>query len=117
MLFRSPEICQILLTIDDYFLLSDSEREPAQIYPMIENPQNHQSKRGFSIKQFLSNGYLKVYVYGDDKDGDDIILEYFSNNNEDEISESTIKVKNGGYAENVRDAVRSILKIDRRIDV
>jgi hypothetical protein len=111
-----PEICQILLTIDDYFLLSDSEREPAQIHAIIENPQNHESKRGISIKQILPNGCLKVYIYGDDKDGDDITFEYIHDDNDDESREYTIEVKNGGYAENVRDAVRTILKLDRGIE-
>lgn len=111
-----PDICQILLIINDYFLLSDNEREPAQIDIIVGDPANHRSQRGISITQVLSNGRLKIYIYGANKDSDEITFKYIADSADEDESGETIEIECGAYADNIRDAVRTVLKLDRGID-
>ena len=108
-----PDICQILLTLDDYFILSDSERHTAQIYTLIENSKDRPYRQGIKIKQDLFNGYMEIDIISENKDNNELIFHYFLHNSSLKDPQETFKVDCGDYTENIRRVFRKILAIDK----
>ncbi len=111
-----PDICKIMLVIEDYFLLVGSDDSTYQIEPINSNldKSNSQSKSvGIRIKRKLINGFVFIEVRGEGQDDDTVRLYYSSEDSNDELLEA-IQIESRGYcAEIVRDVMRRILTLDK----
>jgi hypothetical protein len=111
-----PEIGQIILVLDDYFILSGVERKTAEIKVLKKISNDRLCSCGILIKQPLFNGYLEIYITSPKEDGNEITFNYFDNSNNLNEPQWTKEVGCGNYAENIRDVYREILIIDRDTD-
>lgn len=112
-----PEICDILLIIQDFMLIAD-DRSNCEIIP---EPSHCEGKRGeivrvrqIHVRRKLSCGWLEFIIHGLDKDSDLITLEYLTNL-EPRTCVKTIEIESSKYFIGlVRDAIREILIMDRQ---
>jgi hypothetical protein len=111
-----PDICQIMLVIEDYFLLVGSENSTYQIQPINSNLDKTNSSShaiGIRIKRKLLNGYVFIEVRGEGKDDDTVKFYYSSDISNDELLES-VEIDCRAYCTNtVRDVMRNILILDK----
>lgn len=106
-----PDICDILLIIDDYFLLLDSADEKSKIEPIIYESDEDDSKRGVRISRKLLSGYLQADIWEMDKDDDTVVFRYADGYCDNVHS---IEIENCDYStEEARGAIRTILKMDK----
>jgi hypothetical protein len=112
-----PEICDILLIIQDFMLIAD-DRSNCEIIP---EPCHYQGKQGdivrirqISVRRKLSNGWLELIIHGLDKDSDLITLEYLTSL-EPRTCIKTIEIDSNKYFIGLaRDAIREILIMDKQ---
>ena len=108
-----PEICLITQIVEDYFLLVDGSDPKYELIPITHKVDNVTYSIGIIIKRKLLNGYLYIEVKGEKEDSNDSTFSYSLSDNNNSFIES-IEVGYGGYfCENVRNAVRNILIIDK----
>ena len=107
------EICIITKIIEDYFLLVDGNHPKYELIPITQQIDNVIYSVGVIIKRKLLNGYLYIEVKGENEDSNDSTFSYSLSDNNDNYLES-IEITYGGYfSENVRNAVRRILILDK----
>jgi hypothetical protein len=111
-----PDICDILLTIQDFFLLSD-DRSNCELIPQ----PYYNDSNGFDlrIKQLclrrkLASGWLEVVIHGLDKSSDLASCEYLTCL-EPRTCARSIEIDPDNYLiDRVKDAVREILIMDKK---
>jgi hypothetical protein len=109
-----PDICNILLIVDDYFLLIDDKNSTCQIKPIVDNSEDDEPKLGIKISRKLLNGYLHTLIWGENQDSDNVIFSYSSELNSNQYLES-IEIECSDYCiDSVRNAVRDLLKLDKK---
>ena len=105
-----PDIFNILMTIDDYFMLT-SDDSKCQIEAIIDDED--EDKRGIKISRKISNGYIVADISNIDRDDDTVIFKYASDLNTLACGEY-IEIESSDYSpESVRFAIRKILKRDK----
>ena len=120
-----PQIYDIIATIEDFFLLSDSEYkclvEP-HLYLKTQNPDDEEPKfsnfKGLRISRKLNNGKLEVNIFGFFDDNDSMDLKYFSHDNSNEpkkVIEFVNNYNKGFSVELTRLAIREIMALDREL--
>ena len=108
-----PDICDIILVIEDYFLVSNDVQSKCQIEAIIDESDEYQPKRGIKISRKLLNGYIHADIWEMDRDNDTVNLKYSVNSDFNSWVDS-IDIECCDYSpEAVRTAVRSILKFDK----
>jgi hypothetical protein len=108
-----PDVCNILLVIQDYFLLLDNNDSKCQLEPIIDDSDDDNRVFGIKISRKLVNGYIHALIFGEDRDSDRVIFHYSSDLNSDRYLES-IEIECSDYStDTVRDAVRTLLKLDK----
>jgi hypothetical protein len=108
-----PDICKIILVIEDYFMLVADNNIKCQIEPIIDDTNDDECTYGVRISRKLLNGYIHASIWGESQDSDRVIFNYSSESNAYDYLES-IEIECSDYSTDaVRDAVRSILKIDK----
>lgn len=106
-----PDICDILLIIDDYFLLVDGADPKSQIEPIISEHDEDEYKRGVRISRKLLSGYLQADIWEMDQDDDTVVFKYADSYCENVHS---IEIENCDYSrDEAREAVRTIIKMDK----
>ena len=106
-----PDICNILLIIDDYFLLMDGGDTKSQIEPIVDESDEYQPKRGVRISRKLLSGHLQADIWEMNEDDDTVTFRYSDSCCDDVHS---IEIENCDYSrDEVREAVRTILKMDK----
>jgi hypothetical protein len=109
-----PDICDILLIVDDYFLLIEDKNSVCQIKPIVDNSEDDNHKLGIKISRKLLNGYLHTLIWGEGQDSDNVVFSYSSELNSNQYVES-IEIESRDYCrDTVRNAVRDILKLDKK---
>ncbi len=107
------EICLITKIIEDYFLLVDGNHPKYELIPITQEIDNVIYSIGVIIKRKLLNGYLYIEVKGENEDSNDSTFSYSLSENNDNYLESIEVTRMGYFSENVRNAVRKILIIDK----
>jgi hypothetical protein len=112
-----PDICDILLTIQDFLLLSDSQSN-CEIIPQHcyggQGYSNSVTFRQIRIRRKLLIGWIEVTVKGLDEDDNTITFECLSDL-DPRKSIKTIEIKCDDYSiDRVQDAVREILIMDKK---
>jgi hypothetical protein len=110
-----PDICNIMLIIEDYFMLTDDKSSRCQIESIEDTDDDNERILGIKISRKLLNGHMYVEIRGEGQDDDTVTFNYLQNLNSDRYLES-IEIECSDYCTDaVRDAVRSILKIDKNV--
>lgn len=108
-----PDICNIMLIIEDYFLLIDDKDSRCQIQSVVNAIDEDNYTLGIRISRKLVNGYISIDICGEGKDDDTVTFNYLKDINSSNYLES-IEVECSDYcAEIVRTTVRNILIIDK----
>ena len=108
-----PDICNIMLIIEDYFLLVDDNEPEYQLEPMFNASSSNSSRWGIKIKRQLVNGYIHLEIYGEGKDDDTLLLKYYEHEITDKPKQA-IRIESNFYCSDaVRNAVRTILTLDK----
>jgi hypothetical protein len=108
-----PDICDILLIIQDYFILSTDTSSTCQIQAIVDDSDEHEPKRGIKISRTLLNGYLHATIWELNRDNDTVTFFYAKDLSSVEYLES-IEVECRDYShDTVRAAVRNILTFDK----
>ncbi len=108
-----PDICNIMLIIEDYFILVDDNQPEYQIEPIPSNSGGSNGRLGIKIKRRLSNGFIQAEINGENKDDDSIHLRYYADA-DSQKAKSCISIQDGNFCLNsLRDSIRTILKIDK----
>lgn len=111
-----PDICDILLTIQDFLLFSD-DRSNCEIIPQpYYNDVNGYGSRihQICIRRKLAAGWLEVVIHGLDKDSNLISCEYLTCL-EPRTCARSIEIESDNYSiDRVKDAVREILIMDKK---
>jgi hypothetical protein len=108
-----PEICLITQLIEDYFLLIDGDTPKYELIPITQIIDNIIYSIGIIIKRKLFNGYLYIEIKGENRDDNESTFSYSLSENNDNYVES-IQIRYGGdFSDNVRNAIRRILTIDK----
>jgi hypothetical protein len=105
-----PDIHDILITIQDFLLLSGDESRceivPESAYVNYEYNPDKQRARGFYVLRKLSLGWLKVKVMNVEEDENTVYFEYLSAPEQNKAVK-TIEIKSDDYSiDRVQDAVR-----------
>lgn len=96
-------------------MLIDDNDSRCQIEPVVDAYDNGEPKLGLKIVRKLLNGYIHIFIIGEGRDNDDLILNYSSTIDMKECIES-IKIECSDYSTDaVRDAVRTILRLDKNV--
>jgi hypothetical protein len=110
------EICNILFTIQDFFLLSD-DRSNCELIPQ---PYYNTSKgydlriQQLCLRRKLASGWLEVVFHGLEKNSNLASCEYLTCL-EPRTCEKSIEIEEGRYSiERVKDAIREILIMDKQ---
>lgn len=110
-----PDICDILLIIDDYFLLSNLSHLKCQVEGIVDDSDEHQPKRGIKISRKLCAGYIEAKIWEMEEDDDTVIFNYCHESDSGTWIDST-EIECSDYSrENVRLAVRNIIKKDKKL--
>lgn len=112
-----PDICDILLIIQDFMLIAD-DRSNCEIIP---SPCQHTGRQGnivrvrqIHVRRKLSSGWLEFLIHGLDKDSDLITLEYLTSL-EPRTCIKTIEIDSNKYFIGlVQDAIREIIILDKQ---
>jgi hypothetical protein len=108
-----PDICNIMLIIEDYFILIDDKSPKCQIESISDPNEDNHPALGIKISRKLSNGHMYIEIRGEGQDDDTVTFNYLQDLNNDRYLES-IEVECSDYStETVRHAVRTILKLDK----
>jgi hypothetical protein len=111
-----PDICKIMLVIEDYFLLVSSDNSTYQIEPINSNLDESNScdkSIGIRIKRKLLNGFVFIEVRGEGKDDDTVKLYYSSGTSHNDYLEC-IEIDSRSYCtDQVRNSMRTILTLDK----
>jgi hypothetical protein len=108
-----PEICQIMLVIEDYFLLVDNNDPTYQIEPVTNKVGDSINSIGIVIKRKLLNGYVYIEIKGDNRDDNTVKISYSLTDNNNEYLKS-IGINSYGYTiDQIRDAMRTIFILDK----
>jgi hypothetical protein len=111
-----PDICDILLTIQDFLLLSD-DRSNCEIIPQpYYNDSNGYDLRvqQVCLRRKLVSGWLEVVIHGFDKDSNLASCEYLTSL-EPRTCTKTIEIETDNYSiVRVKDAIREILILDKQ---
>ena len=115
-----PDIHNIVAAIDDFFLLKDSNysckikplhmKVEYRAYP--DNPITLVDAYGIVIEHCLDHGYICVYVMGLGRDDNTVSIKYFGKDNLLEPIQSIEVIPQGSVSEDIRDAIREIIKQD-----
>jgi hypothetical protein len=113
-----PDIHDILITIQDFLLLSGDESRceiaPESTYVDNGRYSDNQRARGFYILRKLSLGWLKVKVIDPEENENAVTFEYLSAPEQNKAVK-TIEIKEDDYSiDRVQDAVREILMMDKK---
>jgi transcription antitermination factor NusG len=102
-----------MLIIEDYFMLIDDKALRCQIESIEHNNNDGDRILGVKISRKLLNGYIYIEIRGEGQDDDTVTFNYLQDLNSDRYYHS-IEVECSDYStDTVRDAVRSILKLDK----
>jgi hypothetical protein len=112
-----PDICDILLTIQDFLLLSD-DRSNCEIIPLpnycTDLCGDKLRVQQVCIRRKLSVGWIEVVIHGFDKDSNLHSCEYLTCL-EPRTCERSIEIENDDYSiDRVKDAIREILIMDKK---
>jgi hypothetical protein len=108
-----PEICNIILTIEDYFILVDDNEPNYQLEPMLNNLSENSTRFGIKITRQLLNGNMQIEIYGEGKDDDGLAIKYYANDDDCKIKKC-VQIPDNQYSrEALRNAIRTILKFDK----
>jgi hypothetical protein len=108
-----PDICNIILIIDGYFLLLDS-MDKCEIEPYVDDSDEYHPEYGVIIRRKLINGYLQATICGQGEDDDTVTFDYLQDLNSRNILES-IEIECGDYSnETVNSAIRNIMIADKQ---
>jgi hypothetical protein len=108
-----PSICDIMLIIEDYFILVDDKDSRCQIESIIDTDDEDNHKLGIKISRRLLNGYLYIEIKGEDRDSDELTFNYLQDLTADMYLKS-IELECSDYSsDTVREAVRAILILDK----
>jgi hypothetical protein len=108
-----PDICNIMLIIEDYFLLVDDKDSRCQIQSIVNAIDEDNYTLGIRISRKLLNGYISIDIFGEGKDDDTVTFNYLKDMNDSTYLKS-IEIECSDYcAEAVRTNVRNILIIDK----
>jgi hypothetical protein len=111
-----PDICNILLIVEDYFLLIDDNDSTSYIKPIIDNSEDDNPTLGIKISRKLLNGYLHILIWGENRDSDKVIFSYSSELKISQYLES-IEIECSDYStDRARNAIRDILKLDKNVN-
>jgi hypothetical protein len=114
-----PDICDILLTIQDFFILSD-DRSNCELIPQpYYNDSNGYDLRiqQLCLRRKLVSGWLEVVIHGFDKDSNITSCEYLTSL-EPRICTKTIEIDTEKYSIfRVKEAIREILIMDKQSKV
>jgi hypothetical protein len=109
-----PSLCEIMLIIDDYFILVDDKGSRCQIESIVDTDDEDNHILGIKISRKLLNGYLYIEIKGEDRDSDELTFNYLQDLTADSYLHS-IGIECSDYCfDAVREAVRSILIIDKK---
>jgi hypothetical protein len=98
-----------MIIIEDYFMLLGDDSE-YKIKPIISTENN---SLGILMSRKLLNGYLYIEIKGANRDSDELTLNYLQDVNANSYLESiTIECSNYN-SDTARNAVRTILMIDK----
>jgi hypothetical protein len=108
-----PDICNIMLIIEDYFMLVDDKDSRCQIKSVVDETDEDNLIFGIQITRKLLNGYISIDICGEGQDDDTVTFNYLKDINSSNYLES-IEIECSDYsAEAIRTTVRSILKLDK----
>ncbi|WP_309733192.1 hypothetical protein [Chamaesiphon sp. OTE_75_metabat_556] len=108
-----PDIADVILTIDDYFLLSDEKNSRCQVESISDGRDEHQPKHGIRISRQLKAGWILATIWDMDRDNDTILFQH-SRPSSSGTWTTDIEVECSDYSkESIRTAVRTIMKIDK----
>lgn len=111
-----PDICNILLTIQDFFILSD-DRSNCELIPQpYYNDSNGYDLRiqQLCLRRKLASGWLEIVIHGLDKDSNLASCEYLTCL-DPRTCERSIEIETDSYSiERIKDAVREILIMDKK---
>jgi hypothetical protein len=112
-----PDICEILLTIQDFLLLSE-DRSNCEIIPYATYYDDLCGDlirvQQVIIRRKLVSGWLEVIIHGLDEDSNLISCEYLTTL-EPRLCNKTIEILWEQYSiDLVRDAIREILIMDKK---
>jgi hypothetical protein len=118
-----PEIYDLLSTVEDFFLLNDSnyrcQIEP-QVYSRLRTLQYEEEPtlvnfKGFRIVRELNSGKIEINIFGYCKDNDSMDIQYFCHEEKQSIKviEILSDYTNTFNLESVRAAIREIMILDR----
>jgi hypothetical protein len=109
-----PDICNIMLIIEDYFLLVDDKDSRCEIKSIVNAVDEDNYTLGLRISRKLLNGYMFIYICGEDEDDNSVTFNYLKDlTNPDRCSEA-INIECSDYSsESIRTTVRNILILDK----
>ena len=112
-----PDICDILLTIQDFLMLSD-DGSPYEIIPhqgfYLDEYNDQEYIKQICIRRKLSSGWLEVSIHGSDEDSNLVDFQYVTSL-EPRNSIKNIEIKWEHYSiDRVKDAIREILIMDKK---
>lgn len=108
-----PDICNIILTIEDYFILTDDNQPIYTIEPIKFNREERKPTLGIRIIRKLYNGYLKAEINELGKDDNTVIFTYSKDLNNDDYIDR-VKIEFRDYStEEIRTTVRNMLIMDK----
>jgi hypothetical protein len=108
-----PDIADIILTIDDYFLLTDSKDSKCQVEAISDNRDEHQPKHGIKISRQLKVGSIVASVWDMDRDNDTVVFQHARTSSSGTWT-TDFEIKCSDYSEeSVRTVVRKIMKLDK----
>ncbi len=111
-----PDICDILLTIQDFFLLSDDRSNCELIPKPYYNDSNGYDLhiQQLCLRRKLVSGWLEIVIHGFDKNSNLASCEYLTSL-EPRICTITIEIDTEKYSIlRVKDAIREILIMDKK---
>lgn len=109
-----PDICNIIMIIEDYFMLTTDKDSKYQVEPIEDTDEDNYPTLGIKISRKLSNGYMYVEIRGEGEDDDTVTFNYLQDLSSDRYLES-IEIECSDYSSDaVRKAVKNILALDKK---
>ena len=107
-----PAFCNIVSTINDYFMLVD-DNSKCEIEEYIDESNEYEPQYGVVIKRKLSKGWINVVVIGAGEDDDTVEFNYVADSQSEKVIDSILIEDNDYSREAIRDAIRCILRQDK----
>jgi hypothetical protein len=108
-----PDIADIILTIDDYFLLSDVGDSKCQVESISDDSDEHQPKHGIKISRQLKAGSIVANIWDMNQDDDSVMFQH-SRTSSSGTWTTDFEIECSDYSkESVRLVVRKIMKLDK----